>query len=67
MIEKDRVAFAHGARFLNHMVVAQSPIAWDFARWRRALESYRIDGRPVYDGAPAEDSRGRHDHGTKPD
>jgi spermidine synthase len=43
------LAFAHGARVLNHMVVAQTPLAWDFARWRRTLESYRIDGRPVLD------------------
>jgi spermidine synthase len=49
------LAYAHGARFLNHMVVAQSPIAWDFARWRRTLESYRIDGRPVLDPSRPED------------
>ena len=40
------LAYANGARFINHMVVSQSPIAWDFARWRRTLKSYRIDGRP---------------------
>jgi spermidine synthase len=49
------LAFAHGARFLNHMVVAQAPIAWDFERWRRTLESYRIDGRPVLDPSRPED------------
>jgi spermidine synthase len=49
------LAFAHGARFLNHMVVAQSPIAWDFERWRGTLESYRIDGRPVLDPSRPED------------
>ena len=43
------LAFAQGARFTNHMVVSASPIAWDFARWRRVLEAYRIDGKPVFD------------------
>jgi len=43
------LAFAHGARFTNHMVLSQAPIAWDFARWRRRLESYRIDGRAPVD------------------
>ena len=38
------LVFAHGARFTNHMVVSTAPIAWDFARWRRVLEAYRIDG-----------------------
>jgi predicted membrane-bound spermidine synthase len=49
------LAFAHGARFLNHMVVAETPIAWDFERWRHTLESYRIDGRPVLDLSRPED------------
>ena len=49
------LAYAYGARFINHMVVSQSPIAWDFARWRRTLESYRIDGRPMLDPARGED------------
>jgi predicted membrane-bound spermidine synthase len=41
------LAFPHGARFSNHMVVSESPIVWDFERWRRTLEAYRIDGQPV--------------------
>jgi spermidine synthase len=49
------LAFADGARFLNNMVVAETPIAWDFARWRRTLESYRIDGRQVLDPSRRED------------
>ena len=49
------LAFANGARFLNHMVVAETPIAWDFERWRRTLESYRIDGRQVLDPSRPED------------
>jgi spermidine synthase len=49
------LAFANGARFLNHMVVGETPIAWDFERWRRTLESYRIDGRQVLDPSRPED------------
>jgi spermidine synthase len=49
------LAFAHGARFTNHMVVSETPIAWDFARWRHTLESYRIDGSAVFDPAGAAD------------
>jgi spermidine synthase len=49
------LAFAHGARFTNHMVVSERPIAWDFARWRRSLEAYRIDGGPEFDVLRAED------------
>jgi spermidine synthase len=45
------LAFADGARFINHMVVSETPIRWDFARWRRILEAYRIDGRPLFDTA----------------
>lgn len=59
--ESDRVqrtgclAFAYGARFTNHMVLSQSPIAWGFQRWRRTLASYRIDGRPIFDPAREQD------------
>jgi spermidine synthase len=49
------LAFAHGARLLNHMVVSETPIRWDFERWRRILEEYRIDGRPVFDVSRADD------------
>jgi spermidine synthase len=48
-------AFPHGARFLNHMVVSETPIDWDFARWRRVLENYKIDGKPEFDLNNAED------------
>jgi spermidine synthase len=47
--------FAEGARFANHMVVSQTPIVWDFARWRRTLESYRIDGLALFDPMRAAD------------
>ena len=43
------LVFPYGARFTNHMVVSEKPIAWDFRRWRRTLETYRIDGAPVFD------------------
>jgi len=45
------LAFPYGARFTNHMVVSQDPLSFDFSHWRRTLESYRIDGRPIYDPA----------------
>jgi spermidine synthase len=47
--------FAYGARFTNHMVLSDSPIAWDFQRWRRTLESYRIDGKLIVDPAGGND------------
>ena len=49
------LAFPFGARFTNHMVVSMSPIVWDFERWRRTLEAYRIDGQPVLDLDRSED------------
>lgn len=49
------LAFEHGARFSNQLVVSSSPLDVDFARWRRTLAAYRIDGRPVLDLARAED------------
>jgi spermidine synthase len=49
------LAFAYGARFTNHMVVSDAPIAWDFRRWRQTLESYRIDGVLVFDASRAQD------------
>ncbi len=49
------LAFTYGARFTNHMVVSDEPIAWDFRRWRQTLESYRIDGASVFDTSRAQD------------
>jgi spermidine synthase len=49
------LAFADGARFLNHLVVSDAPIRWDFARWRRTLEGYQIDDRPVFDRSRSKD------------
>ena len=49
------LAFGDGARFLNHMVVSQAPIRWDFGRWRRTLAAYQIDGKPQFDLSRADD------------
>ena len=43
------LAFPYGARFTNHMVVSDTPIDWNFERWRRTLESYAIDGERQFD------------------
>jgi len=51
-------SFAHGARFTNHVLLSSTPIAWDFARWRRNLVAYRIDGRPMLDLSRAEHAEG---------
>jgi spermidine synthase len=50
------LVFGNGARFTNHMVVSPAPIAWDFQRWRRILETYRIDGQPQFDPSRSEDN-----------
>jgi spermidine synthase len=60
--ESDRVQrtaclkFAYGARFTNHMVVSETPIDWNFARWRRTLETYEIDGVKQFDAMSPSDS-----------
>jgi spermidine synthase len=48
-------AFPYGARFVNHVVVSDAPIAWDFVRWRTVLENYKIDGKPEFDLSQAAD------------
>lgn len=47
-------SFEYGARFMNHVVLSASPIDWDFARWQRTLEAYRIDGRAIVEPARPE-------------
>jgi hypothetical protein len=37
------------------MIVSMSPIGWGFARWRRTLENYRIDGKATFDAARPDD------------
>ncbi|MBV8840698.1 MAG: methyltransferase domain-containing protein, partial [Alphaproteobacteria bacterium] len=49
------LAFAYGARFENQMVVSQTPIDFDYARWRNVLEHYSIDGTPTFDPGSAAD------------
>ena len=49
------LGFAHGARFTNHMVVSDAPIAWDFQRWRQTLETYSIDGKAIFNRAREHD------------
>jgi spermidine synthase len=49
------LAFTEGARFYNHLVVSEKPIRWDFTGWRRTLEAYRTDGRPVFDVSRSQD------------
>jgi spermidine synthase len=49
------LGFTEGARFYNHLVVSEKPIRWDFTGWRRTLEAYRTDGRPVFDVSRSQD------------
>lgn len=48
-------AFPYGARFTNHMVVSDSPIDWNVARWRQTLDAYVIDGKKQFDAENAID------------
>lgn len=70
--ESDRVqrtacsTFSYGARFTNHMVVSNTPIDWNFGRWRQTLESYAIDGEKQFDLQNASD-RGLLDSLTSAD
>lgn len=43
------LAFPFGARFTNHMIVSDTPIDWNYSRWRDVLGSYSIDGSSVFD------------------
>lgn len=52
------MSFNHGARFTNHLLLSSTPINWDFTRWRRTLEAYRIDGRPMLDLSRPEHAEG---------
>jgi hypothetical protein len=31
------------------MVVSETAIDWNFARWREVLQNYKIDGKPEFD------------------
>ena len=41
--------FPYAARFTNHMVASDSPLDWNFPRWRQVLQDYAIDGRRQFD------------------
>jgi spermidine synthase len=41
--------FPYGLRFINFATVSDSPIRINEDRWREMLQTYRIDGRPVFD------------------
>ena len=47
--------FPFGARFMNHVVVSETPIDWNVLRWRNALDNYAIDGTRQFDPAKAAD------------
>ena len=50
--------FPHGMRLANFMVVSDSPLQLDEARWEQILTHYSIDGRPVFDlSLPAHQDR----------
>jgi spermidine synthase len=49
------LTFPYGARFTNHMVVSETPIDWNFVRWRQTLESYVMDGQKQFDVESADD------------
>jgi spermidine synthase len=49
------LTFPYGARFTNHMVASDSPIDWNFTRWRQTLEAYAIDGKQQFDPQDAGD------------
>ena len=52
------VEYPYGIQFINFAAVSPSPITFDRTRFRRALENYRIDDRPVFNLAiPAERER----------
>ena len=53
-------SFRYGWRFLNFMVVSDTPIVPDFGRWNITLVNTRIDGRSVVDLARPDDAARLH-------
>jgi spermidine synthase len=48
--------FPHTLMAMNFCVASHAPLVPDKDRWRRNLEKWRIDGKPVLDGATPEGS-----------
>jgi spermidine synthase len=40
--------FPYGLRVINCLMVSDSPIVVDKARWQKQLRDFRIDGRPIF-------------------
>jgi spermidine synthase len=49
--------FPYALRVMNFLAVSDSPLAVDTAAWRKALVSYRIEGKPVLKLELARDRR----------
>lgn len=49
--------FPHAVRVYNCILVSDTPLVFDRDRWRRTLESWRIDDQPVLDLDTAEGRR----------
>ncbi len=47
--------YPHALRVINFLAVSDSPIQVDKARWKSVLESYAIEGKPVFDLARMSD------------
>ena len=46
-------SFASGLRFANFMAVGNGHVEFNAGRFKEALHTYRVDGRPPFDGPPA--------------
>jgi spermidine synthase len=49
--------FPYGLRVINFLMVSDSPIAVDEARWEANLRNFRIDGQPLF---PPGDAGAQH-------
>lgn len=51
------VVFPYAYKFINLLVVSDSPFAIDKARWEKSLRGYCIDGKPALDPSNGEQSK----------